>query len=104
VAKQTTSTPQDNAARAGSRPATRAKTAAPGNRPSAAEALARRGNGPSIVTFFQESRAELRKVTWPTRQEAMNLTVAVVAMTVFIAAFLGIIDEVLTRIIQPLIS
>jgi preprotein translocase subunit SecE len=57
-----------------------------------------------MVTFFQESRSELRKVTWPTRQEALNLTVAVIAMTVFIAAFLGIIDEILTRIIQPLIS
>jgi preprotein translocase subunit SecE len=34
----------------------------------------------------------------------MNLTIAVMAMTVFIAAFLGTIDEVLTRIIQPLIS
>jgi preprotein translocase subunit SecE len=104
VAKQTPSTPQDNAVRAGSRPATRARTAPSGARPSAAEALARRGNGPSLLTFFQESRSELRKVTWPTRQEALNLTVAVVAMTVFIAAFLGIIDEILTRIIQPLIS
>jgi preprotein translocase subunit SecE len=34
----------------------------------------------------------------------MNLTIAVVAMTVFIAAFLGIIDEVLTRVIQPIIG
>lgn len=104
MAKPTTPTPQDGATRAGSRPAVRAKAPAAGNRPSAAEALARRGNGPSITTFFQESRAELRKVTWPTRQEAMNLTVAVVAMTIFIAAFLGIIDEVLTRIIQPIIG
>ena len=43
-------------------------------------------------------------MTWPTRQEAMNLTLAVVAMTVFIAAFLGIIDEILTRVIQPIIG
>lgn len=104
MAKQTPSTPQDSAARTGSRPAVRSKAPAAGARPAASEALARRGNGPSITTFFQESRAELRKVTWPTRQEAMNLTLAVVAMTVFIAAFLGIIDEVLTRIIQPLIG
>ncbi len=104
MAKPTTSTPQDSTARAGSRPASRAKPATTGTRPTAAEALARRGNGPSIITFFQESRSELRKVTWPTRQETMNLTIAVMAMTVFIAAFLGTIDEVLTRIIQPLIS
>jgi preprotein translocase subunit SecE len=104
VAKPTTSTPQDSVSRAGTKPAVRAKPAATTARPSAEEALARRRNTPSIATFFQESRAELRKVTWPTRQEAMNLTIAVVAMTVFIAAFLGIIDEILTKIIQPLIS
>src|SRR5207302_5465884 len=100
--KQTPPTPQDSTARAGSRPATRARTATSGARPTAAEAAARRKSGPSVITFFEESRSELRKVTWPTRQEALNLTGAVIAMTVFIAAFLGIIDEILTRIIQPL--
>ncbi len=59
---------------------------------------------PSILTFFQEARAELRKVTWPTRQEAMNLTVAVVAMTIGISAFLGIIDTALDYLIKPLIG
>ncbi len=104
MAKQPTTTPQDSAPRTGSRPAARQKAVASTARPSAAEALARRRNGPSLTTFFQESRAELRKVTWPTRQEAMNLTIAVIAMTVFIAAFLGIIDELVTKIISPLIS
>jgi preprotein translocase subunit SecE len=50
------------------------------------------------VEFFQESRAELRKVTWPTRQEAMNLTGAVIVMTVGLAAFLGLIDAVLSSL------
>ncbi len=56
------------------------------------------------MTFFKESRAELRKVTWPTREEAMNLTAAVIVMTVVIAAFLGIIDAVLNFLVKPLIG
>ena len=47
-----------------------------------------------IVRYFKETRAELRKVTWPTRQEALNLTLIVVAFTIFMAALLGIIDYI----------
>lgn len=45
-----------------------------------------------IIRYLKETRAELRKVNWPTRQEALNLTLIVVAFTVFMAALLGIID------------
>jgi len=45
-----------------------------------------------LVKYFKETRAELRKVSWPSRQEALNLTLIVVGFTVFMAALLGIID------------
>ena len=47
-----------------------------------------------IIRYFKETRAELRKVSWPTRQEALNLTLIVVAFTIFMAALLGIIDYI----------
>ena len=47
-----------------------------------------------IIKYFKETRAELRKVNWPSRQEALNLTLIVVAFTVFMAALLGIIDYI----------
>ena len=47
-----------------------------------------------IVKYFKETRAELKKVTWPTRQEALNLTLIVVTFTIFMAALLGIIDYI----------
>jgi preprotein translocase subunit SecE len=47
-----------------------------------------------IVRYFKETRAELKKVTWPTRQEALNLTLIVVGFTIFMAALLGIIDYI----------
>ncbi len=47
-----------------------------------------------IVRYLKETRAELKKVSWPTRQEALNLTLIVVAFTISMAAFLGIIDYI----------
>lgn len=48
----------------------------------------------AIVRYFKETRAELRKVTWPTWQEALNLTLIVLAFTISMAALLGIIDRI----------
>jgi preprotein translocase subunit SecE len=45
-----------------------------------------------IVKYLKETRAELKKVSWPTRQEALNLTLIVVGFTIFMAALLGLID------------
>jgi preprotein translocase subunit SecE len=49
-----------------------------------------------FVRYFKQTRAELRKVTWPTRREAVRLTLIVLGVTVAMAAFLGVIDFVLT--------
>lgn len=45
-----------------------------------------------IVQFFKESRIELKKVRWPTRQETVRYTIAVVAASMALAVFLGVID------------
>jgi preprotein translocase subunit SecE len=55
-----------------------------------AKASAKKDN--FIVKYFKETRAELKKVTWPTRQEALNLTLIVVGFTISMAALLGLID------------
>jgi preprotein translocase subunit SecE len=49
-----------------------------------------------FVRYFKQTRADLRKVTWPTRREAVRLTLIVLGVTVAMAAFLGVIDFVLT--------
>jgi preprotein translocase subunit SecE len=46
------------------------------------------------VKYIQDSRAELRKVTWPTREQAKNLTLIIVAVTVAMAIFLGFLDYI----------
>ncbi len=46
----------------------------------------------AIVHFYRETVGELRKVSWPTRAEAVNLTVIVLVVLVGMALFLGLID------------
>ena len=52
-----------------------------------------------IVRFYRETRAELRKVVWPSRQEATRLSLIVVSVTLAMSVFLGIVDWVFSRLI-----
>lgn len=53
-----------------------------------------------FVQFYRETTAELRKVVWPTRDEAIRLTGIVVAVVVAMSIFLGAIDYILTQILR----
>ena len=53
-----------------------------------------------IILFFQESYAELRKVTWPGRDEAVSSTKVVLVSTIIIAAMLGLVDFILFKLID----
>jgi preprotein translocase SecE subunit len=44
-----------------------------------------------IVTYFKETQAELQKVTWLSREDAIRLTRIVVVVLIVSAAFLGLI-------------
>jgi preprotein translocase subunit SecE len=46
----------------------------------------------AIIRYLKDTRAELRKVTWPSREEALNLTLIVLAVTVAMAVGLGLVD------------
>lgn len=50
-----------------------------------------------IVRLFRETIGELRKVTWPTRQEAINLTIVVLIVITIMSAFLGVLDFIYSR-------
>ncbi len=52
--------------------------------------LGKRGQG--FTNFLRELRGELRKVVWPTRKEAINLTAVVIALSAGLGIFLGAVD------------
>ena len=51
-----------------------------------------RGQGKQRFSFIGETISELRKVVWPTRQEATYLTTIVIVVTVAVAITLWVID------------
>jgi len=48
-----------------------------------------------IVQFIKESYAELRKVIWPSKDDAISSVKVVIVSTIIIAAILGLIDVLL---------
>ena len=57
-----------------------------------------------IREFFQEVSVELKKVSWPTRQQTMSTTVVVITVAFIVAFFLGIVDIVLARIVGAIMK
>jgi preprotein translocase subunit SecE len=57
-----------------------------------------------IARFWRETIAELRKVVWPTRDQAVNLTFIVVVTVVAMSAFLGVIDFFLTQLVKLILA
>ncbi len=60
--------------------------------------------GRAAVAFAQEARIEMRKVIWPTRQEAMQTTIMVAAITAIMSLILAGLDAVLLRLISFIIK
>jgi preprotein translocase subunit SecE len=56
-----------------------------------------------IITFLKEVKVELKKVTWPTKQEATKHTIVVIAVSIVAAAFLGGIDFLFSYLIDKFI-
>jgi len=54
--------------------------------------------------FFEQSKAELRKVTWPTRQETVRTGVAVLVFSLVMALYLGVVDMILSRLVALILS
>lgn len=49
--------------------------------------------------FFSDAKLELKKVTWPTRQQTMTSTWVVLAVTAVLSIFLGLVDLAFSKVI-----
>ncbi len=56
-----------------------------------------------VLDYVRESRAELKKVAWPTKQQLWYSTVIVVVVTAIASAYLGLVDLVLTGVFSTFI-
>ena len=58
----------------------------------------------TVRQFLIEAKAELKKVTWPTRKQAVDSTAVVISVVAIIALFLSLIDFGLAKIIKLILG
>jgi preprotein translocase subunit SecE len=61
-------------------------------------------SGNAVIRYLRGTRAELRKVHWPTREEAWNLTKIVMVVTVSMAILLGLLDYLFSLELRGIMS
>ena len=57
-----------------------------------------------LFSFFSEVMAELKKVSWPKRNEVIQLLSLVIVITVIVASFIGVVDFALTKALESLVA
>ncbi len=62
----------------------------------------KRGN--PVTRYLREMIAELRKVSWPSRQEATQLTLIVLVVVTVMSVFLGTLDFLFARFMGFLLN
>lgn len=67
------------------------------------KAASKRRTNP-VTRYLRETVAELRKVNWPTRQEATQLTTIVLIVIVFMSSLLGVLDFLFARLFGFIVS
>jgi preprotein translocase subunit SecE len=56
-----------------------------------------------IRRYFDEVWSELRKVSWPTREQVRNLTVLVFAISLVVGIYISILDAFFQNVIAFLV-
>ncbi len=53
-----------------------------------------------LVKFIREVRNEMRRVSWPSRDEVRESTTVVIVIVLILAVFIGIVDRALSFLIS----
>lgn len=57
-----------------------------------------------VLNFIRESREELKRVTWPDREEVTSFTMVVIISVVIISLFLWFVDTLLGKLINTVMN
>jgi len=57
-----------------------------------------------LKDFIKEAKAELKKVTWPGKQQIWYSTLIVILFTLLVSGYLGVLDMILTWIFAHVFS
>jgi len=57
-----------------------------------------------LIAYFRESKQEMKKVVWPSKKETTNYTLAVIFISLGLAAFFAIVDYALNIGLEKIIT
>ena len=57
-----------------------------------------------VKRFLSEAKAELKKVTWPSRKQALASTAVVIVVVMIVSVFLSLVDLGLAKIIKLILG
>jgi preprotein translocase subunit SecE len=57
-----------------------------------------------LTTYLQEVTTELKKVSWPTKQRTINMTLLVIAASLVVAIYIGGLDFVFQKLVSSIIT
>lgn len=57
-----------------------------------------------LKDYFDESKVEIKKVTWPSRKETVTTCVAVLVLVLVMSLYLGVVDMGLSKIVESILS
>jgi preprotein translocase subunit SecE len=57
----------------------------------------------SLSSYFKGVQTEIKHVVWPTRRQALVLTGVVIVLSLLVAAYLGVLDVIFTRVLETIL-
>lgn len=57
-----------------------------------------------LTIYLTESLEELKKVTWPTKKETYNYTLLIIAVSLAVSLFLGLLDFIFAQGLEKFIN
>lgn len=58
----------------------------------------------ALGQYFEDAKTELGKISWPTKKEVRVTSIAVLILVVVMSFFLGIVDILLSKIVEAILS
>jgi len=58
----------------------------------------------NLSEFFTNVKAEIKKVTWPSKKDTYASTMVVIVLVMLCAVFLGGVDMILSRLIRLILG
>jgi len=56
-----------------------------------------------IRSFLEETKQEIKKVNWPTKEETIRYTVFTIGFSIVLSLFLGVFDFIFLRLLELII-